>query len=114
MDPEARRRLTHIIQSIDRISEYIAGSVFADYQRETMMRDAIERRVLIIGEAINRLYAIDRRLTEQINDYVATIDTRNDLAHEYDKESLVEEVWHTLQDFHPVLRLEVEALLSQA
>ena len=114
MDPEARRRLTHIIQSIDRISEYIAGSVFADYQRETMMRDATERRVLIIGEAINRLYAIDWRLTEQINDYVATIDTRNDLAHEYDREDLASRIWNANSVFHPVLRLEVEDLLSEA
>ena len=113
MDQESRNRLGHIIQSLDKISEYTEGKSLADYERETMVRDAVERRVMIIGEAINHLYVCrPPLLTHRINGYRDTIDARNDLAHEYDREDLVPNIWHATQVFHPVLRMEVEALLN--
>ena len=113
MDQESRNRLGHIIQSLDKISEYTEGKSLADYERETMVRDAVERRVMIIGEAINHLHDADPLLTRRIYGYRNTIDVRNDLVHEYDREDLIPNIWHATQVFHPVLRLEVEALLNE-
>ena len=113
LTPEIRGSLNDIIQSLDMISEYAKGKSLADYEGETMMRDAIERRVIIIGEAVNRLHAAAPIRTHRINGYLDTIDVRNDLVHEYDREDLVPNIWHATQVFHPVLRFEVEALLNE-
>ena len=112
LTPETRGWMNDIIQSLDRINEYTEGKDLADYERETMVRRAVEREVTIIGEAVNRLHTAAPIRTHRINDYRAAIDLRNGLAHQYDREGLIPDIWHIIQVFLPIFRLEVEALLN--
>ena len=113
LTPEIRGWLGHITQSLDRINEYTDGMDSVDYQRNTMVSDAVERRVIIIGEAMNRLHAAAPIRTHRISGYLNTIDLRNDLAHQYDREDLIPDVFDTTSVFHPIFRMEIEALLNE-
>ena len=45
MPPTARERLEHIAQSIETIYAYTAGKELVDYERDSLLRDAVERRL---------------------------------------------------------------------
>ena len=52
-DPE--RHLCDILESIDRINEFIGDMNFTAYQRDEKTRAAVERKMQILTEAVIRL-----------------------------------------------------------
>ena len=54
-EERAREWLLDIIDYADRIARYVEGRSFNDFTGGTMLRDAVERRVLVITEAAVRL-----------------------------------------------------------
>ncbi len=75
------------------------------------MRQAVERNLEIIGEALMRMREVDVETTSQISDVHRIIGLRNRLAHGYEDEIDDEMVWIAVQDSLPVLRREVTALM---
>ncbi len=72
----------------------------------------VERNLEIIGEALARLRAVDPDTAAKIADVHRIIGLRNRLAHGYDDEIEDGLVWHAVQASLPVLRADVEPLLS--
>jgi len=75
------------------------------------MRQAVERNLEIIGEALSRLRASDPDTAAGITHVHRIIGLRNRLAHGYDDEIEDALVWRAVQESLPALRAEVEGLL---
>lgn len=76
-----------------------------------MVRDAVERRLGIIGEALNRAADFDPELWEQVPEFHRIVGLRNRVIHGY---SLVdnEVIWDVVQNKLPPLEASVTALLA--
>ena len=68
MTNETRQRLLDALESCRAIRCYTDGVDFAAYLRNDMLRDAVERRLGIIGEALNRAQASDPARAGQIRE----------------------------------------------
>ena len=112
MQLEAKKYLYDIQQAAARIAEFTAGKQFEDYHSNTMLRAAVERQFEIIGEALSQLARLDERLVERISEHRRIIAFRNILIHGYaDVDDRL--VWDVIQGKLPVLRREVEALVTE-
>ena len=53
MKPTLKKRLLDALEACRAIQDFVAGNTFADYERNLMLRSAVERQFEIIGEALN-------------------------------------------------------------
>lgn len=88
------------------------GSTLSDYRGDRLLRQAIERNLEIIGEAIGRIARLDAATASRVSEHRRIIAFRNRLIHGYD---LLDDelVWSTVETEVPVLLLEVEGLLRE-
>ncbi len=88
------------------------GKDLSDYVNDRMFRQAIERNLEIIGEAMARIARLDPETASRIGEHRRIIAFRNRLIHGYDvlDDDLV---WSTVKTEVPVLLSEVEALLAE-
>ena len=105
--------LWDIQQSANAILDFIADKTFADYERERILRSAVEREFTIIGEATNRLRHQDEHLASQITNHQKIISLRNIIAHEYD-DVRNDLIWTTIKTDLPALLTEVNNLLDMS
>ncbi len=75
-------RLQDMLDAARVVSEYLAGKTMEQLVSDRILRDAVERRVEIIGEAASRISPGCRNLHPQIP-WRQIIATRNILAHNY-------------------------------
>lgn len=95
------------------IAEFTAGLSFADYAQDRKTRAAVERYLIVIGEALTQLYQQSPDTAAGITGRREIIGMRTILAHRfYDVDSRV--VWNTILNDLPLLRAEVRQLLSSA
>ncbi|MFF1633929.1 DUF86 domain-containing protein [Leifsonia sp. NPDC058248] len=82
------------------------------YAAHDLHRSAVERQLLIVGEALNNLRRIDPETAERIPDLVRIIGLRNVLAHGY---AVVDDtvVWLAASTRVPELLTTVRSLLAQ-
>ena len=52
---EAKKYLYDMQQAVALLTEFTAGKTFADYERDAMLRAAVERKFEIVGEALHNL-----------------------------------------------------------
>jgi uncharacterized protein with HEPN domain len=111
MDNDIRECLRDIHKSINTIEDYLgAEHNFDSYMAHKMLRGAIEREIITIGEAVNR---IDKqKLGIPISNKRQIIGMRNRLIHGYDKINN-EVVWSVVTEHLPVLKGEVNSLLHE-
>ena len=82
--------------------------IFQDFQNDLKSKRAIERNLEIIGEAVNRILAVNPEI--EISNSRRIVDTRNRIAHGYDSVS-DDIIWAIIIRDLPKLREEVEQLL---
>jgi len=111
-----RRELGAYLWDIDRavgeIEEFLRGKQFSDYQRDAMLRAAVERKFEIIGEALAQARRQFPEIVGRIAHDEQIIAFRNRLIHGY---SLVKDelVWDVIQTDLPLLRQQAADLLQQ-
>ena len=112
MRPESLKYLLDIHRAASLLTEFTIGKRLADYERDAMLRAAVEREFEIIGEAVGRLARSNAGLVNRISEYERIIGFRNLLIHGYADvdDSLV---WAIVQTRLPTLRREVDSLLNQ-
>jgi len=110
MTDEAKKSLLDIQQAIKNIFSFVGEKRnFFDYKNNLMMRRAVEREFLIMGEAANRLKKDG--FGELLQNQKEIIAYRNFLVHAYD--SVVDEkVWAIIVRHLPLLFEEVTLLLE--
>ena len=95
----------HILDSIERIREYVAGRGRADFLEDRMLQDAVVRQLEIIGEASRRLSDEFKRSHPEVpwRDITAM---RNRIVHDYLNVSL-EIVWYVVEEDLPTLHAQL-------
>jgi len=109
MTDKTRKYLFDILEAVNSIENYILNVDFIQYQKNKMVRRAVEREFEIIGEAMNAMLKADSSI--RITSAERIIGMRNRVIHGYDKidNGLV---WGTIKKHLPVLKEEVSELLK--
>ena len=113
MRPERTpRTLRQIADACSFVLSVTEGKSLADYSGERLMRQAVERNLQIIGEAVGRLRRDDPGTADRLSEHERIVGFRNVLVHGYD---LVDDsiVWDTIRTRLPLLLTEVEGLLEE-
>jgi len=113
MHPKCPKWLNDIREACDLIQAASQGRTLSDYERDRLLRCAIERNFEIIGEALNRIHKTDPATAARIPEHPAIIGFRNLLIHGYDYVDH-ERVWQIIRADVPELRGQVELLLREA
>ena len=85
---------------------------FLEYQKNTMLKRAVERDLEIIGEAVNRILKRDETFIEKITNAKAIIGLRNQVIHSYDNIS-DENIWSILINHLPKLMKDIDFLINK-
>ena len=93
------------------IAAVTAGKSFADFDRDIVLRSAVERQFEIIGEALAQLARIDAAIAQKVPDLRQIIAFRNVLIHGYATVDPAR-VWRVIEDNLPPLRTALAALLA--
>jgi len=110
MDNKQKKYLFDIQESILKIETYIGEpKVFDTFEKNQMLRDAVERNLEIIGEAVSQLLKINPSIP--ISNARRIVDARNKIIHGYDSLEPVN-IWAIVVNHLPVLKEEIIALLS--
>jgi uncharacterized protein with HEPN domain len=75
--------LLDMLTSAEAVVRYVAGKTHENYSQEEMLRDAVERRIEIIGEAARSVSKLFRDAHPEIP-WKPIMATRHILAHDYD------------------------------
>ena len=110
MNLEVQKWLYDILISIQSIHEFVGDvQVFEMYESDKKTRRSVEREIMIIGEAVNRIKKIDPAI--EIMHAQQIIATRNLVAHAYDAVNNAM-IWNIVVNHLPNLKSEVEKLLE--
>jgi uncharacterized protein with HEPN domain len=112
MDDRLVAALFDVRQAVADISRYVGDKAKTDFERDDMLRAAVERKHLIIGEALTRIRKIDLIIFMKIREADKIVGFRNVLAHGYD---MVDDdiSWAIITDKLPILRNDIEALIHE-
>jgi uncharacterized protein with HEPN domain len=102
--------LLDMLQSAQIVMNYIAERTKNEFVTDLQFQDAVIRRLLVIGEASNRISKATQQALTTIP-WIAINGMRNRLVHEYDELDL-NVVWDTVMNSLPVLILELEKFVS--
>lgn len=91
---------------------FVNGRTLAEYQADEMLSSAVERKMEILGEALNRVLKMRPDLAEQFPDAAGIIGFRNILAHDYDRVSHLL-VWSILIESLPEVLDRLERLIEE-
>ncbi|WP_442795933.1 HepT-like ribonuclease domain-containing protein [Pelobium manganitolerans] len=113
MDEKVLKWLFDVKIAIDEIDAFFVDQDynFLNYQRNIMLKRAVERNLEVIGEAINRIVKYEPVYKEKIANYRSIISLRNQVIHAYDNIS-DENIWSILIKHLPMLKTEVQQLLD--
>lgn len=93
------------------IQEFVDGRAFDDYERDVMLRSAVERQLEILSEALRVASARDHWLIEAVPEIPKIIAMRNRIAHSYNVLD-DEVVWAAASSTVPRLVSRLEAILG--
>jgi uncharacterized protein with HEPN domain len=109
MRPECVTHLEDVARVAKAILRFVSGRSLADYESDLMLRSAVERQFLIVGEALTRIRRDEPALLSSISHSHRIISFRNILAHDYAR-VLDLTVWGIILGGLTPLIEEVEAL----
>jgi uncharacterized protein with HEPN domain len=111
LDEQAKSYLWDIRDAAREIHEFISGVKLNQFEKNKILRYAIERQLHVIGEAAVHISPQFRKKHPEIN-WARLIELRNVLAHEYG-ETLTNRVWLAATDGLPELLKALDALLAE-
>ena len=111
LDKQVISYLWDIHQAAREIEEFLRGVKFHEFEKNKVLRYAIERQLLVIGEAAVHLSPQFRKKHPEIN-WARLVELRNVLAHEYG-ETLTNRVWLAATDSLLEILQPLEKLLSE-
>jgi uncharacterized protein with HEPN domain len=111
MDHDPKAYLFDVKQACDEIKEFTREMSFEEYSGNSMVKAAVERKFLVIGEAMTKLKKEHPEILGNITDYEKIIGFRNVLVHGYD---IIDDatVWSAIKDSLPTLQNEIDEILK--
>jgi len=112
MRRDLRAYLWDVQQAADDIQAFTQGKQLSDYENDTMLRAAVERRLEVIGEALAQALRHYPEIVTRISDHRQIIAFRNQLIHSY---ATVQDalVWDIIQTDLPILRQQAADFLRK-
>lgn len=112
MRREPRACVLDIVEACDAIALAVHGRELDEYQTNRLVRSAVEREFITIGEALAALRDLAPGVFARITQAQQVVDFRNQLTHGY---MTVNDtiVWGIAVRDAPLLRVECAELLSQ-
>ena len=103
--------LADAIEAGDSIAVIVSGTTMDEYLATRMQRSAVERELLIIGEALNALDAACPDARQRVTNLGRVVGLRNRLAHGY---HTIDDamVWSIARDDIPPLLAEIREWLN--
>jgi uncharacterized protein with HEPN domain len=111
MQLRVKALLHDIQQAIGLIDRFVVNKSFEGYTGDPMVRSAVERQLVIIGEALNQTFRLAPTIALQIREHRRIIALRNILVHSYAK---VDDrvIWSIVTDKIPQLHRDVQGVLG--
>jgi uncharacterized protein with HEPN domain len=110
MTDEIKKYLTDILNSCISIEEFTKDlNSFTDYEKNKMLKRAVERELEITGEALNRARKEDSTLI--ISNANQIVGLRNRIIHEYETVNDAT-IYTIIKKYLPILKTEVQNLLA--
>jgi uncharacterized protein with HEPN domain len=111
MEHDSKAYLFDIKQSCEKIENFVKDIDFEKYCSDSLIKAGVERKFLVIGEALTRLRREFPEIINEISDYQKVIGLRNVLVHGYD---IINDatVWSAIKDNLPKLYQEVSKLIN--
>lgn len=103
--------LWDMLEACISINEFIVGKKFEDFDSEKLLQSAVERQLLILGEAANRVSKELQKSTPKVQ-WRGIVGQRNILAHEYG-DILNERIWRVAKELIPDLTKVLKNLLDK-
>ena len=91
--------------------EFTKGKNYEAFSKDKIIRFAVERQLLVIGEVSKRLSA-EFKSSQPAIQWQSMIGLRNIIAHEYG-EILSERIWRIATESIPALVVQLEGILSE-
>lgn len=109
MPPDSRKWLWDAAEAAQTILRFSAGKTFEDFRSEDLLRSAIERHFIILGEALGKLRQTDPATANRLPDLARAVAMRNLLVHAYAE---VDEgiVWGVVVGSLPALLAALQAI----
>lgn len=111
MRRDARVHLLDALEAARAVEMFMTGRTRDEYDRDRLLRSAVDREFEIVGEALNRLRRDDPAVAERVPNVAEIIGFRNVLIHGYD---IVDRdaVWKAITVEVPVLEASITVLLA--
>ena len=112
MNHDIKAYLHDICEASRQILAFTQGLRFEEYTADDLVKAAVERKFVTIGEALMRLRREAPDMLDRISGQYRIIGFRNVLVHGYD---VIDDatVWSAVIDGVPALLREAEVLLNQ-
>ena len=112
MQSEVRKLVYDSHNACKLLAQFVKDKTLTDYRNDALLRSAVERQFIIIGEALSRAFKIEPTLSNSITNVQRIISFRNILVHGY---AVVEDdtVWGVIEKDLRILLNELGALLGQ-
>jgi uncharacterized protein with HEPN domain len=81
--PDAVKLLQYLQNAAELILQFIETKDFAGYNQNVMLQSAVERQLIVVGEAVNVLSRLNPEAAFRITDYPRIIAFRNRLVHTF-------------------------------
>jgi uncharacterized protein with HEPN domain len=104
--------LEDIACSVSLINQFVEQLDYASYATDLLVRSAVERQLMIVGEAVNQISSRYPERAAELGDVAAIVSFRNRLVHGY---ASVDQaiVWGVVKDDLPALMLAVSAVQTK-
>jgi uncharacterized protein with HEPN domain len=112
MQPESRKLVWDAAQAADEIADFVKGKTFDDYVAERMLSAAVERKLMVLGEALAQLARRDAAAAEAIPEVRQIVAFRNILVHGY---AVIDDriVWGIVEGHLAKLRATLSEMLTR-
>ena len=109
---DPRSYLLDILQAIALAHAAVRDRTLRQYESDALLRSAVERQFITVGEALVQLLRIAPEFESRISHTRQIIAFRNILVHRY-AQIAHDIVWSALEEDLPLLRRETETLLDE-
>jgi uncharacterized protein with HEPN domain len=112
MQHEPQKFLRDMLDRAEFVTELLASRSVTALDTERVLRSAVERELMVLGEALYQLHRLAPNIAEQIDRWDDIIGFRHILVHGYAVIDM-QIVWDIVTDDLPVLIRQVRSMLAE-
>ena len=112
MERDPKKFLSDMLDRGQFVSQLLADRTLADLETDRVLRSAVERELMVLGEALYQLHQIAPHIAQRISLWRAIIRFRHVLVHGYAALELPT-MWDAIKSDLPPLIQQLESMLEE-